>query len=392
MSQTTDCLIRQANCGRVAGEPICPKCGLDANARYVSEESGLLAASQAEAKYWQNEATQIRTKDERLKLDADAKKKADEAMKQAENERLIKAQLEHDEAQRLAAEQAQNELLARQREGEESKKKSRLADMVFAACAFPFVLFFYGNDVIEYLKTGLNKKERLVRELQMVEVPGGSFQMGSNDSEALSNEKPVHTVNVKSFAIGKYEVTQGQWRAIMGNNPSHFASCGDSCPVEQVSWNDIQSYIQKLNQKTGQQFRLPSEAEWEYACRGGQQQKYCGSDDVDKVAVYGSKGGIKTQPKGSKGLNGYGLYDMSGNVLEWVQDWYHDSYSGAPSDGSAWVTGGEQKFHVMRGGSWREFAWGTRSTMRGNLAAFSDINSPDVRHHSIGFRLARTVP
>ena len=216
---------------------------------------------------------------------------------------------------------------------------------------------------------------------EMVEVPGGSFQMGSNDSDAYNNEKPVHSVNVKSFSIGKYEVTQGQWRAVMGSNPSHFANCGDNCPVENVSWNDIQSHIQKLNKKTGQRFRLPSEAEWEYACLGGQQPIYCGSNDVGSVAWYRDNSAGTTHPVGQKAPNGFGLYDMSGNVWEWVEDDYEDGYLGAPTDGAARKTGVETR--VLRGGSWNSFAGSARSAIRYGY-------SPDFRSYFIGFRLAST--
>ena len=111
---------------------------------------------------------------------------------------------------------------------------------------------------------------------EMVVIPGGSFKMGSDDGDA--DEKPPHSVSVRQFAMGKYEVTQGQWRAVMGNNPSEFRNCGDNCPVEQVSWEDIQQFLKKLNQKTGKQYRLPSEAEWEYAARAGTTTKYWWGD------------------------------------------------------------------------------------------------------------------
>ncbi len=191
----------------------------------------------------------------------------------------------------------------------------------------------------------------------------------------------------KNFEIGKYEVTQGEWRAVMGNNPSHFGSCGDTCPVENVSWNDAQAYIQKLNAGTGKQYRLPTEAEWEYACYGGSQTEYCGGDDVDSVAwhggFFGGNSGEQTHPVGQKQANGYGLYDMSGNVWEWVEDSYHDSYSGAPTDGTAW--GGDGAKRVLRGGSW----YGGPQDAR---AADRDRGEPAGRSFSFGFRLARMLP
>ncbi len=197
------------------------------------------------------------------------------------------------------------------------------------------------------------------------------------------DEKPTHRVTIRrAFAIGKTEITQAHWRAIMGNNPSSFSSCGDTCPVENVSWYDAQEFIKKLNAKTGKQYRLPSEAEWEYACRAGGQQEYCGNDNVDSVAWYRGNSG-KTHPVATKQANAWGLYDMSGNVWEWVEDSYHDSYSSAPVDGSAWQGDGAKR--VLRGGSW-DF---NREAAR---VARRDRDGPAVRDTNVGFRLARMLP
>ena len=220
---------------------------------------------------------------------------------------------------------------------------------------------------------------------EMVEIPAGSFDMGSDNGEP--DEKPVHHVTIaRPFAIGKTEVTQEQWHAVMGDNPSNFTGCGDTCPVEQVSWNDAQAYIQKLNARTGKQYRLPTEAEWEYACRAGNRQEYCGSDNADSVAWDSFNSGSfffnTPHPAATKKANAFGLYDMSGNVWEWVEDNYHDNYNGAPVDGSAWMNG---SMHVLRGGSWgydRKF---------GRAAARSKFG-PTYRYYSYGFRLARTLP
>jgi formylglycine-generating enzyme required for sulfatase activity len=228
---------------------------------------------------------------------------------------------------------------------------------------------------------------------EMVVIPSGSFTMGSNED---ADEKPPHSVSIKSFALGKYEVTQGQWKAVMGSNPSRFSSCGDSCPVENVSWDDIQQYIQKLNAQSGRQYRLPSEAEWEYAARAGTKTPYWwGDKGSHEYANYGKDeccGGLaqgrdrweNTAPVGQFPSNAFGLHDMHGNVSEWVQDYYHDSYSGAPTDGSAWDSGGEQKLRVLRGGSWYSFAAFLRSVFRGR-------NAPVDRYNYSGFRVARTL-
>lgn len=160
----------------------------------------------------------------------------------------------------------------------------------------------------------------------MVYVEGGTFMMGATEeqgSEAENDEKPAHPVTVSDFYIGKYEVTQAQWKAVMGSNPSSWK--GDDFPVECVVWEDIQKFLKKLNAKTGRHFRLPTEAEWEYAARGGNKSrgyKYSGSNDIGSVAWYGDNSGSKTHPVGQKSPNELGLYDMSGNVWEWCQEWY----------------------------------------------------------------------
>lgn len=220
---------------------------------------------------------------------------------------------------------------------------------------------------------------------EMVEIPAGSFDMGSNNGEA--DEKPVHRVTFsKPFAIGKTEVTQEQWYAVMGSDPSYFNGCGDTCPVEQVSWNDAQTFIKKLNAKTGKQYRLPTEAEWEYACRAGSQLEYCGSDNADNVSWNTlNSGGFffnTPHPVATKHANAFGLYDMSGNVWEWIEDNYHENYNGAPADGSAWEGG---SMRVLRGGSWGKDPKFGRAAARSKFAS-------NYRDFSYGLRLARNLP
>jgi formylglycine-generating enzyme required for sulfatase activity len=220
---------------------------------------------------------------------------------------------------------------------------------------------------------------------EMVVIPPGNFDMGSPATETgrSDDEGPVHRVSVKKFALGKTEVTQGQWKAIMGSNPSRFSNCGDDCPVEQVSWSDAQEYIRKLNAKTGKQYRLPSEAEWEYACRAGGRQQYCGSDNLDSVGWYNQNSSSSTHPAGRKQANAFGLYDMTGNVWEWVEDSYHDSYNGARANGSAWVGDGAQR--VLRGGAWFSNPQLVRAAYRFGVVTPS-------RNNGYGIRLARTLP
>ncbi|MCX6279544.1 MAG: bifunctional serine/threonine-protein kinase/formylglycine-generating enzyme family protein [Bacteroidetes bacterium] len=215
---------------------------------------------------------------------------------------------------------------------------------------------------------------------EMVFVNGGSFYRGSNDGEA--DEKPVHLVMLGDFYIGKYEVTQKQWREVMGNNPSNFSGC-DDCPVENVSWDDVQEFIQKLNQKTGKSYRLPTEAEWEYAARGGNKSSgyiYSGSNIVDDVAWYNEDSSSKTHPVGQKQPNDLCLYDMSGNVWEWCSDWYgSDYYQSSPTSNPQGPSSGS--YRVYRGGSWFSQAACCIPGYRFRL-------TPGYHLNSLGFRLA----
>ena len=218
-------------------------------------------------------------------------------------------------------------------------------------------------------------------EFNMIRVEGGSFMMGSpdNNPDADDDEKPPHEVTLSDYYIGETQVTQALWKAVMGKNPSHFK--GDNNPVEEVSWNDCQEFIKRLNTKTGQVFRLPTEAEWEFAARGGIKSKgyrYAGSDNTDEVAWYGEKSGSKTHPVKQKKANELGFYDMSGNVWEWCWNQY-GKYS---SDKEANPTGPSEGLHrVLRGGSWRGGARRCR-------VAYRNYCKPDARDSNIGFRLA----
>lgn len=187
-------------------------------------------------------------------------------------------------------------------------------------------------------------------KLEMVVIPPGQFMMGSADGQGESDEHPQHQVQINyRFHMGKFEVTQAQWRAIMETKPSNFRDC-DQCPVV-ASWNDAKEFCSRLTRAlfiwTGLVYRLPSEAEWEYACRAGTTGDYAG--DLGSLAWWGPLEGLP-HAVGTKQPNGFGLYDMHGNVWEWCEDWYHPDYDGAPADGSAWLTGGE-KGRVFRGGS-----------------------------------------
>ncbi|MEG4146049.1 bifunctional serine/threonine-protein kinase/formylglycine-generating enzyme family protein [Microcoleus sp. Pol12B5] len=227
--------------------------------------------------------------------------------------------------------------------------------------------------------------------LDMVAIPGGSFVMGSPNTEAgrSNNEGPQRTVNISPFFMGKYPITQEQWEVVMGNNPSDIK--GLKRPVEQVSWNNALEFCQKISQKTGKIYRLPSEAEWEYACRAGTTTPFYFGETITPNLVnydgnypYGAapKGRYRKQTTdvGSFPPNPFGLYDMHGNVWEWCSDKWHDNYSGAPTDGSSWETATDNK-RVLRGGSWNNHALYSRSADR-------DRNSAGYKLRNWGFRVA----
>ena len=264
----------------------------------------------------------------------------------------------------------------------------------------------------------------IISEDEMISIPAGDFVMGcqdGRDNECEAKEKPTHTVSIPVFKIGRTEVTVAQFRSFV--NATHYqtteekqGSCWsldslgrmvdvkgnswrkpgfsqtDNDPVACVSWEDSQAMIAWLIQTTGRGYRLPSESEWEYACRAGQNTNYCGENDVNAVAWYGAAypafnhtSGKTTNPVQTKQPNAFGLYDMSGNVWEWVQDSWHDSYINAPSDGSVWEAGGDSTRRVLRGGSWDSHPKKIR-------AAHRDGDFTSVKKWHIGFRLARTLP
>lgn len=256
--------------------------------------------------------------------------------------------------------------------------------------------------------------------ITMVDIPAGSFQMGSckvtseveaenkrraflgqaalstncgsSDPDASDDETPLHRVSIKAFQMGKTEVTLGQFKqyiaasgrsGLVDDEFMRYNRYGDDAPVVQVSWHDAQNFIVWLNKTAGGGYRLPSEAEWEYACRAGGNGKYCGGDNLDALGWYADNSGEHQHGVGQKQPNAWGLYDMSGNVREWVQDGWHDNYRGAPNDGAAWGGGDGRK--VLRGGS-------CYLNSRYSRAAHRFIFGPAMRDHYYGFRLARTLP
>ena len=221
---------------------------------------------------------------------------------------------------------------------------------------------------------------------EMVYVEGGTFTMGATSeqgSDAYDDEKPTHLVTLSDFAIGKYEVTQELWEAVMGYNPSIFK--GSTKPVENVSWDDCQAFVSKLNnllssQLGGKRFSLPTEAQWEYAARGGNKStgyKYAGSNDISSVAWYENNSGKSTHNVGTKSPNELGLYDMSGNVWEWCQDWY-SSYSSSSQSNPTGPSGGSDR--VYRGGGWNYSTGYCR-------VSFRHLGTPSDLYSNLGFRL-----
>ena len=228
------------------------------------------------------------------------------------------------------------------------------------------------QDFVETVK-GLNMK--------MIFVEGGTFQMGATSeqgSDVDSDEKPAHSVTLDSYYIAETEVTQAQWRAIMGTNPSNWSD--DNRPVENVSWDDAQEFCRKLSQLTGKRYTLPTEAQWEYAARGGRKSKsykYSGSNTINDVAWYDSNSSHTTHSVKQKQPNELGLYDMSGNVWERCSDWY-GSYSSSSQTNPTGPSSGS--YRVLRGGSWNHYAWNCRVSDRGNA-------DPSYSGYDVGFRL-----
>jgi len=237
--------------------------------------------------------------------------------------------------------------------------------------------------------------------LELVAVPGGTFTMGSPDSELErdDDEGPQREVNVPAFLMGKYPVTQAQWKAVatlpkvardLNADPANFK--GDNLPVERVDWDDAVEFCQRLSKQTGREYRLPSEAEWEYACRARTTTPFHFGETIttdlanyDGSSAYGSgpKGqsrGKTTEVRSFKIANAFGLYDMHGNVLEWCLDYLHENYQGAPTDGSAWTTGGDDTMRRLRGGSWYNLPTNCRSAVR-------NWDARDYQGGSVGFRI-----
>ena len=260
------------------------------------------------------------------------------------------------------------------------KDKARILSMALPGCALAAGPAFSG-DAAKTIKNSVG--------IEMVLIPAGSFKMGRdpNFEDGSGDETPQHSVKIsRPFYMGKTEVTQEQWVRVMGTNPSVFK--GRTNPVENVSWEDVQTFIARLNEKEGTKaYRLPTEAEWEYAARAGGTGKYCFGDDEGELGAYAwydDNSGEKTHPVGQLKANTWGLYDVHGNVWEWTQDWYSDSYyASSPGTDPVGPTSGSDR--VWRGGSWDDSAYRARAASRSS-------NTPGVRSYYLGFRLSRSIP
>lgn len=315
---------------------------------YGDEDEALRARMAAQANYWTTQAGK----------EAAAQAKTEEARQAAERKRA-------EDAQRLAQAKADAEAAAA------AKKQQQLLALAPVPKQAPGAAS--GGSPGQAWRDP-------VTQMEFVWVPGGSFEMGCGSwtSDCADNEKPVHTVRLSGFWLGKFEVTQGQWKRVMGSNPSYFKK-GKNYPVEQVSWNDVKEFITKLNAQGSAKFRLPTEAEWEYAARsGGRPEKYAGGNDIDRVAWYTTNSGDSTHAVGTKAPNGLGLYDMSGNVVEWCED----AFGGLFSSYQDPVPTDDWSHRVGRGGSWSSGPRFVRSADRGGV-------SPGSRFFILGFRLAR---
>jgi formylglycine-generating enzyme required for sulfatase activity len=252
------------------------------------------------------------------------------------------------------------------------------ANIVKTACALvlPAVIIMLPMAVAHASSEKTAATTADIGNMALVLLKGGCFKMGS------AEEKSLHEVCVSDFAIGKYEVTQGEWQDVMGKNPSRYSSCGSDCPVDQVGWDDIQEFIKKLNARSGKQYRLPTEAEWEYAARsGGKNEIYAGGNDIDAVAWYDKNSGNAPHKVGTKQGNSLGIFDMSGNVWEWVQDCYSaDYYKRSPKNNPQGPACSDKR--ILRGGSWFNNTKDSRATYR--LRA----NPGYSYHFTFGFRLA----
>jgi formylglycine-generating enzyme required for sulfatase activity len=284
--------------------------------------------------------------------EAEAKRQAaEEAERQAEIERQARLQAEQAEQARRQAEAKRQAQLAAEQAQREKEARERHRSFT------------------------INISDRV--PLDMIAIPGGKFWMGSPDGVGNDSERPRHEVTIAPFFMGKCPITQAQYQAVTGKNPSHFK--GENRPVEKVSWHEAIAFCQQLSKMSDRSFRLPSEAEWEYACRSGTETKFYFGETISAEQVNHSNSN-GTSEVGKFQSNSFGLYDMHGNVWEWCADHWHKNYKGAPIDGSAWIKNADKDFRLLRGGSWYNRPGYCRSAYRHHY-------SPDRQLSSFGFRV-----
>jgi hypothetical protein len=406
-----------------------------ASAERVAAENALRLAGEARAKEQERLALEAQNKEKvRLAQESDQKEQvrilAEQRVKEQERVAAINAQKLADERAKkeaeakVALERASQELVNQKTEKERlaaQEKAAKEESLKIATIKVEPIALNKVTDLDEKIVSAIELERRESQNYQqrikdrdlvsrsgsifkdcelcpeMVVIPAGNFQMGSSTSFFSStkppeNEQPARNVSVKSFAMGKFEVTQKQWRELMGNSPSKFK--GDDLPVEQISWIEIQIFLEKLSTKTGNVYRLPSEAEWEYAALAGQQTEYPSvSSATGKLAEtmlnvpltllawYSENSSGKTQAVGTRSANVFGLFDMFGNVEEWTADCYNANFKNAPTSGAVWSDGSCQ-FTVVRGGSWAKPPKFLRSKHR-------DQVSKEAKDDTLGFRVAR---
>lgn len=301
--------------------------------------------------------TQAQKEQEELKRQNEELRRQNEALRHQQEQQEQQAEAERKRKQQEEARRQQEQQAEAERKRKQEEETLRQQEQAFQPLT---------NRT--FTTNGVN--------FTMVGVQGGTFQMGSNDGN--SDEKPVHSVTLSSYSIGETEVTQALWKAVMGSNPSCFK--GENLPVEEVSWYDCQTFITELNRLTGEHFRLPTEAEWEFAAKGGRQSrgfKYSGNTNIDYVAWYGGNSGSKTHSVATKSPNELGFYDMSGNVCEWCQDWYGFYSSSSQTNPIGPASG---SYRVIRGGSFGYGAGYCRSDYRRD-------NYAGYRSSDLGLRL-----
>jgi len=386
-------------------QTIFSKSEADLRASQRAAEAEALANRQAEARRWEDQ-------ERKEALRKEEARSAEARRQREENDRLQRLEAEHEARAEAQRRRAEAERLARETEKLRHQADPQAASIQISTKRGWLVMVKKGwlskEWQIKKDTISIEGYEEMLAEgigLRLVQIPAGSFQMGSPDTKAerVSDEGPQHLVQLQSFFLGQTSVTQAQWKVVaswpqvekrLNPDPSNFK--GANRPVELVSWDEAMEFCQRLSQRTKLAYTLPSEAQWEYACRAGTITSFAfGETLTPELANYdanyrygsGPKGIFRKQTTdvGSFPANAWGLHDMHGNVKEWCLDHWDDTYEGAPADGSAWTSVAGQRNRLLRGGSWRNTPWSCRSAYRGSWPQVCDAND-------VGFRLCRFLP